>query len=339
MTTIYIEWKFPKIGEKACFLDIIRKENKQILNREAKRIYGEIQSKKIYNFFKEKIKSSKSQFFVYVSFVTFQGDKLVQSEKFEVPCNSTSDKKTRIYLLPLLEHVFYFDYYNWDNIIPNKTKLRFNHYKDDEFLLEFVTDDGNELNTTKTEEIKKEEKGSLLQDQIYETETPVELIDSIVHNQNIKTKDALRRRIVNLDPYIFEDLIGIYFEKMGYQDVKVTSKSRDGGIDAVAKAVFSFTDIKIIIQVKRYKTNKVDAKTVRAIRGALPEHRATQGIIVTTSDFTSGAKELSTKIQPHIILISGNKLIDQFIDKQIGVKTDKYGLISIDVDFFKKLID
>ncbi len=320
MPSNFIEWIFPKISQKACFLDIVREENKQILNLKEKRIYGEIQSKKVYSFFKEKIKSRKTRFSIRVKFQTSTEENIIQTEAFEVQCNFTSEQKTRIYLLPLLEHIFYFNFYSWEKIIPTNTKLRFTHIKDDNFSLGFINDDKYLCQDLETPKV--------------ELEPPEKEITGIIVKQRREIKNILKNKILNLDPYAFEKLIGFYFERMGYKDVNVTNRTKDGGIDVSALVKFGVNEIKVVIQAKRYKKTKVDPKTVRALRGALPEHEASHGIIITSSDFTSGAKEIAMKTQPFIQLISGEMIVEELIAKNIGIKKSKYGLIYIDEEFF-----
>ena len=123
-------------------------------------------------------------------------------------------------------------------------------------------------------------------------------------------KLELKEKILQLTSYEFEQLIGIFFDSMGYEEVEVTSPTRDGGIDAIANVRFGVNEIKVVIQSKRYTTNKIDEKTVRELRGVIPEHKAVQGVIVTTSDFTSGARESAGKVQPLIALITGDMLVE-----------------------------
>ncbi len=172
---------------------------------------------------------------------------------------------------------------------------------------------------------------------IQKEETSSDKITRIVQQHNKKSKEKIRERILNLDPYAFEELIGLFFDSMKYDDVKVTKKSRDGGIDVIANLKFGVNEIKVVVQTKRYTKNKIVAETIRALLGAVTDYNAAQGVLVTTSDFTVGAKELAKKNKSLIVLINGDMLVDQLIENNIGIKKYKYGLIYIDENFFENI--
>jgi restriction system protein len=57
----------------------------------------------------------------------------------------------------------------------------------------------------------------------------------------------------DLDPLLFEALIGQLLAVLGFEDVEVTKYSNDGGIDLRATlAVGGVTDVRTAIQVKRW---------------------------------------------------------------------------------------
>ena len=49
------------------------------------------------------------------------------------------------------------------------------------------------------------------------------------HNDSVRGR--LRDALATMDPGDFEDLIGRLLERIGFEDVEVTARSRDGGID------------------------------------------------------------------------------------------------------------
>ena len=124
--------------------------------------------------------------------------------------------------------------------------------------------------------------------------------------------------------------------KWDINDVEVTKRSSDGGVDVIANVKLGINEMRIAMQVKRYQVNqKIDVIPIRALRGALTEHNAIQGVFITTSDFTKPAIETATNHQPLIKLVSGKALVDDLIQKQIGVIEDLYGLIHIDEEYFQ----
>lgn len=169
--------------------------------------------------------------------------------------------------------------------------------------------------------------------------TASQQIKEIIFKHNSAIKEEYAILITKLDPFVFEELIGTYLEVMGYEDVVVTKKSHDGGVDVVANVNFGINEMKVVVQVKRYKQgNNIDVDTIRALRGAFSEHNAVQGVLVTTSDFTKNAMEIA-KVNPLIMPISGQILVEQLINKGIGINKGDYGLLSIDREFFDNLTE
>jgi restriction system protein len=63
--------------------------------------------------------------------------------------------------------------------------------------------------------------------------------------------------------------------------------------------------------------------------------RARKGVLITTSNFSSDAKEYTSKIERKIVLIDGPTLAGYMIDYNIGVSTAQtYVLKKLDSDFF-----
>jgi restriction system protein len=136
------------------------------------------------------------------------------------------------------------------------------------------------------------------------------------HNREIQKK--LLSQVRALDPIDFEQLIEKLLIKMGLEMVERTPPSNDGGIDVrgilVVGEVLRF---KMAIQVKRWAAN-VQSNTVRELRGSLSAHE--RGLIITTSDFSRGAKEEGerTSAEP-IALMNGQSLVALLVEHEMGV--------------------
>ena len=113
--------------------------------------------------------------------------------------------------------------------------------------------------------------------------------------------------------YAFEEFLKEYLQRMGLEEVEVTQRSRDGGIDlkAIRKGIGDFSSADITpyyIQAKRYMPgkSKVGESKVREFRGVLPI--GSRGIIITTSYFTKSAIESSYERNDlPLVLIDGEK--------------------------------
>lgn len=89
----------------------------------------------------------------------------------------------------------------------------------------------------------------------------------------------------------FEELIAEIIRSRGY-DVTLTPKTRDGGKDIIALYKSPFGHQMFIVECKKYNgDNKVGVELVRGLYGVKMAERATKGILVTTSSFTSDAIE------------------------------------------------
>lgn len=123
--------------------------------------------------------------------------------------------------------------------------------------------------------------------------------------------------------YAFEEFLKEYLLKMGLDEVEITQRSRDGGIDlkAVRKGVGDFSDIDIThyyVQAKRYSlSNKINVSKIRELKGTIPF--GYKGMMITTSDFTSDAiSESGNDPSKPVVIISGKALVMSCIDNEIG---------------------
>jgi restriction system protein len=106
----------------------------------------------------------------------------------------------------------------------------------------------------------------------------------------------------------------------GFEQVTVTGKSGDGGIDGVGiLQVNKFVSFNVLFQCKKYE-GSVSPSQVRDFRGAM-EGRADKGIIITTGFFTSDAKREARRdgAKP-IELVDGDKLVELFESLKLGLK-------------------
>ena len=132
-------------------------------------------------------------------------------------------------------------------------------------------------------------------------------------------RDRLLQIIQGLPFAGFERLCQRLLREAGFQQVSVTGKSGDNGIDGIGiLEVNAFVTFKVLFQCKRYK-GSVGAPHVRDFRGAMLG-RAEKGIIVTTGTFTTEAKQEARRDgAPPIELVDGEKLMDMFEKLELGL--------------------
>lgn len=118
----------------------------------------------------------------------------------------------------------------------------------------------------------------------------------------------------------FEKLCQRLLREAGFEQVIVTGRSGDGGIDGHGILRLNpFVTFTVLFQCKRYR-GAVTPSQVRDFRGAMTG-RADKGIILTTGTFTSEAmKEARRDGAPPIELVDREKLVEMFETLQLGLK-------------------
>jgi len=141
--------------------------------------------------------------------------------------------------------------------------------------------------------------------------------------------------LLAIDPGQFEVLVAELLENLGYEDVKVTGRSGDKGIDVVALLTMGgITSVKTVVQVKRYKTgNNINGSIIAQLRGSAEVDQ--RGLVITTSDFTKdGLSEASAANKMPVAVVNGEKLLDLLMKYEIGVKTESLPIYSLVPDYF-----
>lgn len=165
-------------------------------------------------------------------------------------------------------------------------------------------------------------------------------IDAEVQKINRATRGRLKKQLHAMPPDRFEALIGELLIQMGFDEntVTVTRRSNDGGIDVMGVyRAAGLTEVNAAVQVKRWQHN-VGAPVVTQLRGSLEVNQ--HGIIITTSDFTAGARrEAAAANKTHIGLINGKELIELLIRHRVGVVEKMLQVMSLDEEWWGELLD
>jgi len=156
----------------------------------------------------------------------------------------------------------------------------------------------------------------------------------LIQKQNETVRRELKEKLHEMDPYMFEFLVGDLLAKIGYENVEVTRRSNDGGVDILANlTVGGVTNVKTIIQVKRFKSN-VDVKVIRELRGSAEVDQ--RGLVITTSNFNKGAiEESQAPNKMPVSLVDGDKLLDLMFQYGVGIKKESKVIYTLDDDYFE----
>lgn len=113
--------------------------------------------------------------------------------------------------------------------------------------------------------------------------------------------------IDKLSPIEFEKLVAQLFQSYGY-DAELTPPFKDGGYDILLKKKEIFGDINIIVEVKKYSPDRLIGMSVlRSLAGAMQLNKINKGILVTSSQISSEAKNFEFT-NSNISIIDRNKL-------------------------------
>jgi len=169
--------------------------------------------------------------------------------------------------------------------------------------------------------------------------TPMELIDAGMEQIVEELSADLLGRLVDKDPYFFEEAVVELLMRMGYGGELgkgwVTQKSNDGGIDGVIDQDLLGLN-KVYIQAKRYglDSSPVGRPEIQSFVGAL-SGKADSGVFITTARFSAGAIEYAANVPTRVILVDGAQLARLMIRFHVGVQeTRALSMVEIDEDFF-----
>lgn len=148
-------------------------------------------------------------------------------------------------------------------------------------------------------------------------------------------------RIREAPPDFFERLIVNLLLSMGYGGSKeeagrTLGRSGDDGVDGVIDQDALGLD-RVYIQAKRYGLgNTIGPAAIRDFFGSLDRHKAAKGLFVTTSTFSSSAKETAEFLSKRIVLIDGSQLAKLMIRHNVGCRVeDTLYIKKIDEEFFE----
>lgn len=152
-------------------------------------------------------------------------------------------------------------------------------------------------------------------------------------------KSDLIDALVTMKPDGFERLAQRILREAGFEEVEVTGRSGDGGIDGHGRLRLGLVlSVKALFQCKRY-THTVPARDVREFVGALTNAKIKQGIFsgvfMATSTFSRGAQDEAKALD--IQLIDIDDLIDLLKSLEIGVKKVVKEVYEVDRHLFNSI--
>ena len=140
-------------------------------------------------------------------------------------------------------------------------------------------------------------------------------------------------------PAAFEHLAAELLRTAGFDDVTVTGRSGDGGIDGIGTyRPAGLVSFRTAFQCKRY-AGSVGPGAVRDFRGSFVG-QADRGIFITTGMFTPTAIEEAVRPgAPPVDLVDGDALCDLLKQHRIGVHVQERTIedVTVRTDYFERL--
>jgi restriction system protein len=172
-------------------------------------------------------------------------------------------------------------------------------------------------------------------------QTPDEIMRAAHRRIEAALAEELLDRVRAAPPDFFERLIVNLLLAMGYggsvaEAGRALGRSGDDGVDGVIDQDALGLD-RVYIQAKRYAAgNTVGPGAIRDFFGSLDRLKAAKGLFVTTSNFTSSARETADYLSKRIVLIDGEQLTRLMIRHNVGCRVEEVLHVKkVDEDFFE----
>lgn len=170
--------------------------------------------------------------------------------------------------------------------------------------------------------------------------TPDEQLAAAYQALQQSLADELLAQVRAATPSFFEQVVVDLMIAMGYggsrkEAGKATQLTNDDGVDGIIKEDKLGLDV-IYLQAKRW-ANTVHRPEIDKFIGALTRKRARKGVFITTSDFSTGAKEAALGLDIKVVLIDGIELARLMVEHNLGVSVKQvYEVKQVDSDYFSE---
>lgn len=169
---------------------------------------------------------------------------------------------------------------------------------------------------------------------------PREAITDVIDSAHSAVASELLTRVLKQPPVFLEHLVLRLLGKMGYGGLEAPAEHLggpgDGGLDGLIRLDPLGLDV-VYIQAKRYTDRHVGRPDMQAFVGALHGAQANRGVFITTSRFSSEARDYAERVNARLILIDGPELAALMIEHDCGVVVEEsFVLKQVDENFFEE---
>ncbi len=154
-------------------------------------------------------------------------------------------------------------------------------------------------------------------------------------NTDTNIKPTLSEVLQTVSATGFEHLCGRLLREYDFENIEITQRSHDGGIDGYATLKLNpFVSLSVFFQCKRYQ-GTVPTEKVQAFIGVMETNKRSveKGLLITTGTFAKAAYEIE-KSNIKLELVDGDKLVEMFEKVELGVKPKT--IYEPDLTFFEQ---
>jgi len=169
-----------------------------------------------------------------------------------------------------------------------------------------------------------------------EKSSPDDRLDQALKELRDAVADELLENLLQVSPARFEVIVLDVLHRLGYgghrDDLQRVGGTGDGGIDGII-SLDKLGLEKVYVQAKRWQ-NTVGRPELQAFYGALAGQKAKRGVFITTSGFTSQARDFSHSVEG-MVLVDGERLVHLMIENEVGVSSRLVKVPKLDMDYFE----
>lgn len=160
-------------------------------------------------------------------------------------------------------------------------------------------------------------------------------LKDLVYENEAEVKRRIISELQNLRPTHFEQFCISFLGPLGYEQLQVTGRGADGGIDGHGLFRQGVVSIRSAFQAKRWRRNPVSRPEIDKFRGAI-QGDYDHGVFLTTGRYTSDAQAASIKKGAiSLLLLDGDSIAENMIRNGIGVIPRPVQLFDLDPEFFR----
>lgn len=160
-------------------------------------------------------------------------------------------------------------------------------------------------------------------------------LKDLVYENEAEVKARITSELQSLGATEFEQFCISLLGPLGYEQLQVTKRGADRGIDGHGLFRQGVVSIRSAFQAKRWRQNPVTRPEIDKFRGAI-QGDYDHGVFLTTGRFTADAEAASIKKGAiSLLLLDGDAIAESMIRNGIGVVRRPVQLFDLDPEFFR----